>query len=904
MLKELANNLILYPIVWLVRFLVFLRYRVVVKGLDALTSDAFKRSGGILFLPNHSAEIDPVILESVLWTKFRPRPLIIEHFYNLKGFKFFMKLVKALPLPTMDVAMNKWRGKKIEKQFNNIVSELKNKGSFLIYPSGRLKISGMELIGGASFVHKLLQDAPDTNVVLIRTSGLWGSKFSKALTGSSPDFGKVLWECVKILLKNGIFFAPRREVLVELALPPSDFPYSATRLEFNKYLENWYNRYPGVDPGPEPLKLVSFAFWKEEMPKVLVSASGHERIQERPVSPKIQQEVFTHLASLCGRKAEQIDRKMNLSQDLGLDSLDTVQVYVFLDEHFGVSDLLPGDLQTVEDVLQYAAGYKKERQDQGAKSPSRRFVWPEEKRSAPEIAEGETIQEVFLHRASLNGSFIAALDGLSGPLTYSKFKLGALILSDKIRKLPGDYIGVMLPATSGAYLIILGVMLAGKVPVMLNWTAGVKSLDHSVDLAGVQAVITSEKFLDKLEGGELGKMEQLLHFIEEIRPTITLRDKLRGLFLNFKSPQALLKKLNLSSIKPSNPAVILFTSGTESLPKGVPLSHNNILSNQRAGLKTVPMHAEEILYGVLPPFHSFGFSVTGLLPILAGMRVCYAPDPTDSHGLARDISQWKPTLFCCAPSFIKAAFRVAKPDQLQSLRLVVSGAEKTPQDLFDYVKEHMPNAHLLEGYGITECSPIVTIDRPDEPHTGVGKAILGVELMILDQETQQPVGKGKEGEVCIAGPNVFAGYLGNPRTPFITVAGKQWYLSGDRGYLDEKEYLILTGRLKRFVKIGGEMVSLGGLEEELNRLAKEKHWLKGEEEGPVLVVSAREKEADKPEIILFTTLKISKEDVNTALKDSGYGRIVKISEVRTLEQIPLTGTGKTHYRLLDDELKK
>jgi long-chain-fatty-acid--[acyl-carrier-protein] ligase len=442
-------------------------------------------------------------------------------------------------------------------------------------------------------------------------------------------------------------------------------------------------------------------------------------------------------------------------------------------------------------------------------------------------------------------------------------------------------------------------MLAGKVPVMLNWTAGVKSLDHSVDLTGVQAVITSEKFLDRLADGDLGKIEERLHFIEEMRQSISLKDKLRAFFLSYKGPEALLKKLHLSTIQGSATAVILFTSGTESLPKGVPLSHANILSNQRAGLKTIPLLAEDILYGVLPPFHSFGFSVTGLLPLLAGMRVCYAPDPTDSHGLARDMSQWKPTLFCSAPSFIKAVFRIATPNQLQSLRLIVSGAEKTGQDLFDYVRDHLPNAHLLEGYGITECSPIVTLDRLNEPHRGVGKPIFGVELMILDTQTQQLANQGQEGEVCIAGPNVFAGYLGQPRNPFLTLAGKQWYLSGDRGYLDEQGYLILSGRLKRFIKIGGEMVSLGGLEEELVRLAKEKHWLK-EGEGPALAVSAREPESDKPSIILFTSFTVSKEDVNAALKECGYGRIVKISEVRVLDQIPLTGTGKTDYRLLDE----
>ena len=896
-MKEKVITLGLYVMFWVVRLLVALRYRLVVKGREQLAREVFTRPGGIIFLPNHPAEIDPILLEMVLWKKFRPRPLVVEHFYYLKGFQFFMDLVKAMPLPTMDVMANKWRGKKLQKQFDHVVHELKNKKNFLIYPSGRLKHTGMELIGGSSFVHDILKACPETNVILIRTTGLWGSKFSRALTGASPDFGMALWECAKILLKNGIFFTPRRDITVELELPPADFPYRGSRLELNKYLENWYNRYP--ERGSEPLKLVSYAFWKEELPKVF-SPEEAQRVEERPVPKKIQQEVFSHLASICGRPIEKIERNMHLSHDLGLDSLDVAGLYVFLDERYEVADLLPGDLHTVEDVLQAAAGYKKEREDQEPVLKKHRFRWPEEKRPDLEIPAGETIQEVFLKSVDRNRSCIACYDGFSGLLSYRKMKLVVLLLSAKFRKFPGTHIGVMAPSSVAAYLMILAILFARKVPVMMNWTSGIKALDHAVELTGLEAVVTFSRFLDRLENGDLGKVEEMLFFLEEIRETITLKDKIRAFYLSLMTAAKLLKKLNLSTLSSSDPAVILFTSGTEALPKGVPLSHSNLLSNHRASFNAVPLRSEDVLLGVLPPFHSFGFSITGLYPLLLGIRVCYSPDPNDSHGLIREIVECHPTLFCAAPSFIKAIFRIAKPEQLQSLLLVVSGAEKTPQDLFDDVKKRLPHMQLLEGYGITECSPVVTIDRLKEPHQGVGKPLPGVELVIVDHDTHQPLACEQEGEVCISGPNVFNGYLGNPRDPFITVNGKHWYVSGDRGFLTEEGHLVLTGRLKRFVKIGGEMISLGGLEDELMRLAREKHWITKEEDGPPLAVTVREKETDKPLIILYATFAIKKEEVNSALKETGMGRIAKISEVRTLEQIPLTGTGKTHYRLLDE----
>jgi long-chain-fatty-acid--[acyl-carrier-protein] ligase len=361
----------------------------------------------------------------------------------------------------------------------------------------------------------------------------------------------------------------------------------------------------------------------------------------------------------------------------------------------------------------------------------------------------------------------------------------------------------------------------------------------------------------------------------------------------------LLKKLSLDTIDPSQPAVILFTSGTETLPKGVPLSHINIISTIRACMSCMPFYADDILYSVLPPFHSFGLVASGLFPLLSGIKACFAPNPNDSHGMAQDIALWKPTLFFCAPSFIKALFRVAQPSSLESLRLLVSGAEKTPQELFDYVAEHLPSTRLIEGYGVTECSPIVSFDRIDRPHKGVGHPLPGVQVKIIDPQGAV-LPSGEEGEVCVFGPNVFSGYLGGKSDPFILLDGQRHYRTGDRGLLDSDGSLILAGRMKRFIKIGGEMISLAGLEEELLKIAREKNWASADLEGPPLAVSVKEKNTEKPIIVLFTTFFINKDDVNAILKDYGYGRIVKIGEVRKVDHIPLTGTGKTHYRLLDE----
>lgn len=886
---------ILYPIVWFVRLIFFLRYRIEVTGLKDLSSQNVKRRpGGIVFLPNHPAEIDPVILEMVLFSRFKIRPLVIEHFYRLKGFRFFMDLVGALPLPTMDEKANKWRGKRVKKQFDQMVLALSQGDNFLVYPAGRLKHTSKELIGGASLTHQLLQACPTVNVALVRTTGLWGSRFSRALTGESPDFRRVFWESGWLLLKNGIFFAPRRKVKVEIELASQEFPYQGTRLEVNKYLEDWYNRVP------DPLVRVSSCFWKEELPSLSVKASTEKIKDSFPIDPRISEEVRVYLSKLSLRSKEEIEPQMHLSHDLGLDSLDVAQVFVFLDEHYGIMRLVPGALHTVEDVLQAASGRKNQQEIFSEESDFHSFKWPKEKRRSPGVAEGVTVQEVFLNSVKRHGSSLASIDALSGPIRYVDLKLRSLLLSFYFRSLPGEKIGIMLPSSCAAFLTTLGVLLARKVPVMLNWTVGAKALNHSLTLAGVESVITSMQFLDRLEAEDLGLVEEKFHFLEEIRETFSVKDQWKAVWLRCKRVPALLKYLKLDSISSSDLAVLLFTSGTESLPKAVPLSHENLLSNQRAAFQAVPFSREDRFYSVLPPFHSFGFSMTGLYPLLTGLRVCYAPDPTDAQGMARDIGRWKPTVFICAPSFIRSLFHVEKEGQLASLKWIVSGAEKTPQELFDYVETQLPKATLLEGYGVTECSPVVTIDRVGKPHQGVGIPLPGVELLVISIETRQPVLVGQEGEICIAGPNVFKGYINQDKDPFFTLEGKCYYLSGDLGFLDQEGCLHISGRLKRFVKIGGEMIGLSGLEEELSRLAKEKNWVTQERPGPYLAMGVRSQESDKPQLVLFTTFPIAKEDVNAALKQSGFGRIVKIARIKMLEEIPLTGTGKTHYRYLDE----
>lgn len=856
------------------RTLVWLRYRLHVKGFEQLGDRQ-----GIVFLPNHPAEIDPLILILVLWPKYKPHPLVVEHFYYQKFLKFFLDCADSIPLPNMDLP-NQWKAKQLEKLKTRIVQGVKKRENFLLYPSGKLKMTPDEQIGGASMTHELLKENRDLPIVLVRTTGLWGSLFSRALKDETPNFMGIVKKAIFIILKNAIFFTPRRDVTIEFEWAGEDFPRKAERLELNRYLENWYNRYPL--PGPELIKLVSFAFWKKELPKV---KKVEKKAEEAQIDPEIKQEIITHLAQLAHTTEDKIQPEVHLSNELGLDSLDLAQLAIFLEHRFDIRGIFPGQLQTVNDLYLASSG-ELEGMQETAPLPKKRRTWKHPQPFVPQIAEGETLQEVFLRSCARMGSAPACADSLSGILSYRKFKQASFILSLKIRTLPGDQIGVLLPASCAAYIVVIAILLAGKKPVMLNWTAGPRNLEHSAKLCHLKVVLSSFRFLSRVEGGDFGNVDDLLLLLEDVRPEISFSLKLKGLALSHCWKRHL-KKLRVS---PDDTAVTIFTSGTETLPKGVPLTHRNLLSNQRAAVSCVKFYSKDILFGVLPPFHSFGLSVTGLVPLFMGLKVCFSPDPTDSRAMAREIAHWKPTLFCCAPSFIQNLLEVAKRSDLASLRLIVTGAEKAPDELFETFEKM--NKKMIEGYGVSECSPIVTLEREFDFHKGVGKPIPGCELLVIDPETEELMLEGEEGEICIAGPSVFGGYLGHVHSPFITLKGKTFYRSGDRGKLDSDGTLILTGRLKRFVKIGGEMVSLGGMEEDLKSLAKGK-------KGTAFAVVAKGQESGKPEIILYTSIKISREEVNQFLQKQGHSRLAKISTVIHIDEIPLTGTGKVHYRLLE-----
>jgi long-chain-fatty-acid--[acyl-carrier-protein] ligase len=269
-----------------------------------------------------------------------------------------------------------------------------------------------------------------------------------------------------------------------------------------------------------------------------------------------------------------------------------------------------------------------------------------------------------------------------------------------------------------------------------------------------------------------------------------------------------------------------------------------------------------------------------LLPLLTGLRVVHHPDPTDAGGLGQKIAAYHPTIVLGTPTFFRYILDRATADRLASLRLVVLGAEKCPESLRQRAAELVPEAKLVEGYGITECSPIVSVNRPEANRPGtVGQPLPGVEVCVVSLDTGEMIPPGHVGLLLVRGPMVFPGYLDyDGPSPFQERDGKRWYVTGDLAELDADGYIRLAGRLKRFLKAGGEMISLGALEEPFTRLYP-----------PT---------PEGPRVVLFSTEPIDLREANTILQKEGFRGIMRLDHVEQLPAIPLLGTGKTDYKVL------
>jgi acyl-[acyl-carrier-protein]-phospholipid O-acyltransferase/long-chain-fatty-acid--[acyl-carrier-protein] ligase len=397
-------------------------------------------------------------------------------------------------------------------------------------------------------------------------------------------------------------------------------------------------------------------------------------------------------------------------------------------------------------------------------------------------------------------------------ITYSKALIASLILSEKFKKYDKGFIGIMIPTSAGCGLSILGALMSGRTPVMINYSTGAAmNAEHARNKCGFKTIITSRALLEKINCPFLDGMV----FIEDIMQKVTIINKIRAA-LTAKMPLPLILK-TVHSGNESETATILFTSGSEKDPKAVELTHKNISSNVDASRHAYNLSHEDILLASLPYFHVFGLTVELWLPLTTGMTIVTFANPLDYKTICTVIREEKPTIMASTPSFYWGYLRKSEPGDFQSIKYAISGADKCPESLREeFRKKH--NLTLYEGYGATETSPSISANTPDFNRPGsIGKPLPGVEVRIENYETGESCAPGEVGRIMIKGDLVMKGYFDDLEETSMRIRGG-WYDTGDMGYIDHDGYLWHSGRLKRFVKIGGEMVSLVKVEDAVEKL--------------------------------------------------------------------------------------
>jgi acyl-CoA synthetase (AMP-forming)/AMP-acid ligase II/1-acyl-sn-glycerol-3-phosphate acyltransferase/acyl carrier protein len=861
-----------------------LRYRVEIEGLDKLR----ELRGPALVLPNHPGHIDPVLVMTQLGAEIPLRPLVVSFMYRPFYLNPLMRFIDALEVPDM-VAHSHSAREQVEPLIDTVVEGLDQGGKFLIYPSGRVERNGLEVVGSTRAVPDILARRPDTTLVLVRTVGVWGSMTTYAPSGKEPSLPEKFIKAVGILAANLIFFTPRRRIKMTIEiLDPAKLKQlpGLSREKLNPVLEEWYNRGLSTEPIFVPYHFL-FGPRTFDYPK----PKGGLDVPFEKITPETQKAVIDLLEEKLKRPLTDDEKQPSaVLEKLGLDSLDRMDLAQTIEQRFGFRSEMVAT--TIGELGALAQGLVEASSGEPVKVPE---IWnaPRADAEAAFSEPAPTILEAFARQALAHPNEAAAADDLSGVVTYGRVLVGARLMSKRFASLSGESVGLMLPASVAADTAFMALLWAGKLPVLLNWTTGPVNLNHAVKVMGIERVITSQKFIDriglKIEGVEY-------YFLEDLRKDIGKVEPLLALLGTKIFPSGVLA--SLPQIEPDETAVVLFTSGSEKAPKAVPLTHRNVMTDVQAGASALGFKRSDILLGFLPPFHSFGMSGNIVLPLVGGVRVVHHADPTDAGGLARKIAAYKPTLLLTTPTFFSYILNAAKPADLASLRIVVTGAEKCPESVFAKAKEMTPNAILTEGYGITECSPVVSVSRPGNLRPGtIGQPLDGVEVIVVDPDSMKPLAVGERGLLLVSGATIFPGYLHyDGPSPFHEHEGKRWYITGDLAFVDKEGFIHFAGRLKRFLKAGGEMISLPAIEEPLASA-----YPPGEK-GPQVAVEGVETPAGR-RIILFTTADIKLADANALLTQAGFRGIMRLDEVRKLDALPVLGTGKIDYKVLRAQIQ-
>jgi len=489
-----------------------------------------------------------------------------------------------------------------------------------------------------------------------------------------------------------------------------------------------------------------------------------------------------------------------------------------------------------------------------------------------------------------------------GTLLTSSLVLRRLLRREVLQK-DETHVGVLLPPSVGGVLTNAALTLDRRVAVNLNYTVSNDVMNECVQIAGIKHVLTSRKVMEKFEF----QINAEVVYLEDVREKLRLADKLAGAAAAWLLPSWLHERLlGLTKIQPDDLLTLIFTSGSTGLPKGVMLTHHNIGSNVEGFCQVLHMDDDDVLVGILPFFHSFGYTTTLWTALMLDPMCVYHFSPLEARPVGKLALKHKATILLSSPTFLRTYTRRCDSEDFASLDVVITGAEKLPLDVANGFEAKF-GVRPVEGYGTTELAPVVSTNIPDSRIVSdyqqgnrigaVGQPMPGISAKIIDLETGETLGTDKSGMLLIKGPNVMKGYYGQPELT-AKVLRDGWYTTGDIAKIDEDGFIHITGRQSRFSKIGGEMVPHLRIEEILSQIVGE------DEEGEQTAVVTGVPDAKKGErlVVLFRSLDLSPDEVCRKLGEAGLPPIWIPSpdSFHQIDDIPMLGTGKLDLKRLKD----
>ncbi len=523
------------------------------------------------------------------------------------------------------------------------------------------------------------------------------------------------------------------------------------------------------------------------------------------------------------------------------------------------------------------------------------------------------LAEACIRGLKRNAGQVALIDGMDGStLTRGTLLAAAITLSRVLRReCPAPRVAIVLPPGRGGVIANLAVVLAGKTPVNLNFTAGRAANEAALRIAGIEHCLTARAFVKRL--ADFPWPTHTLHLEEEL-PPLKRRIAAWRVAVALTPAPLLARRLGIPRTGDNAEAVILFSSGSTGEPKGIVLSHRNLLGNVSQFALMLNLQGNDAILACLPFFHSFGSTVTLWYPLIEAVRMVTYPNPLEIAKVAALIEKHGITLFCSTPTFLRGFLRKAEPSQLASIQLLVTGAEKLPMELAATFQERF-GKEILQGYGLTETSPVVSVNLPEpksverfrddaaqtlpaprsplpappvQPSSrlgSVGKLAPGMAAQIRDPETDAPLSLHEAGMLWLRGPNIFTGYLHDPqRTAEVVRDG--WFKTGDLGRFDEDGFLFIEGRLTRFSKIGGEMVPHETIESKIYEVLD----LPRDERS--ICVTAIPDEAKGEALVLLSTRELDLAALRANLSAAGFPNLWVPKKVQRIDAIPVLASGK------------